>query len=277
MKTTRGLSLLIAIVLILSNTATVFGQLLDTEKHWAEEVVEYMVDKGIIHGYPDGSFRPENNMTKAEFYKVVNELVGYAEKSEIDFEDVGENDWYYEHVQKGVKAKYIDKIKTLKNVELSEDTDLTKLTASDFEVTATDSKATVGAAYQDGSAATWKVNVEAEDDTHKDYTIKITVKLAKIELTVIEPVDGEAPDFNVNPLGVGYSAKNIRWYVGNTDTEATTFEAGQEYRLRMNISINIGYSFDEDASKVYFNGKEVTVGNVNGSTLENVYYIFTAK
>ncbi|MFA7412560.1 MAG: S-layer homology domain-containing protein, partial [Tissierellaceae bacterium] len=101
-------------MLILSSTTTAFGQVIDTEKHWAEDVVEYMVEKGIIHGYPDGSFRPENNMTRAEFYKVVNELMGYTAKTKIGFEDVVEGAWYYEHVQKAVGAKYIEEAELLK-------------------------------------------------------------------------------------------------------------------------------------------------------------------
>ncbi len=39
-----------------------------------------MTTEGVINGYDDGTFKPDNNMTKAEFYKVINHLMGYEEK-----------------------------------------------------------------------------------------------------------------------------------------------------------------------------------------------------
>ena len=38
--------------------------------------------KGILSGYPDGTFKPTNKMSKSEFYRVINGLMGYTEKSE---------------------------------------------------------------------------------------------------------------------------------------------------------------------------------------------------
>ena len=35
--------------------------------HWAYNSVTAMVNKGVIEGYPDGTFRPENNVTRGEF------------------------------------------------------------------------------------------------------------------------------------------------------------------------------------------------------------------
>lgn len=103
----RVLSLFMVFALILSSAITVFGQGSDYETSWAKNEIDYMKEKKILSGYPDGTFRPNNNMTKAEFYKVINGLIGYTEKAEINFNDVKETDWFYEEVQKGVKANYI--------------------------------------------------------------------------------------------------------------------------------------------------------------------------
>lgn len=43
----------------------------DIKNHWAEEVVKKMVALGIISGYPDGTFRPDASVTKAEFCKIL--------------------------------------------------------------------------------------------------------------------------------------------------------------------------------------------------------------
>ena len=51
------------------------------ETHWANTYVADMTQKGIMMGYPDGTFRPDENVTYGEFIKmtVVAAEVGYAE------------------------------------------------------------------------------------------------------------------------------------------------------------------------------------------------------
>jgi len=34
--------------------------------HWAEIFIEELYDQGITGGYPDGTYRPENRVTRAE-------------------------------------------------------------------------------------------------------------------------------------------------------------------------------------------------------------------
>jgi hypothetical protein len=84
-----------------------YGEGKDYEGHWAESTIKGWIDKGYINGYPDGSFRPEGQVTRAEFVKLANKLYGYTEMSEITFEDVNQNDWYYDDVQKSLAAGYI--------------------------------------------------------------------------------------------------------------------------------------------------------------------------
>ncbi|MGE5381246.1 MAG: S-layer homology domain-containing protein, partial [Methylocystaceae bacterium] len=46
-------------------------QFTDLNNHWAEDFVNKLIAKGVINGYPDGSFKPEQTMTRAEFITVV--------------------------------------------------------------------------------------------------------------------------------------------------------------------------------------------------------------
>lgn len=39
----------------------------DLTGHWAENTIKEMVTRGIARGYPDGTFKPDNNITRAEF------------------------------------------------------------------------------------------------------------------------------------------------------------------------------------------------------------------
>lgn len=103
----KVLCIALCLMFIMSNITTAFALEKDYENSWAKNEIEYMKNRGIVSGYPDGSFKPSNNMSKAEFYKVINKIMGFAQKSEISFNDVVTDNWYYNDVAKGVAAGYI--------------------------------------------------------------------------------------------------------------------------------------------------------------------------
>ncbi len=43
----------------------------DIDGHWAQDKIDYLVGIGAISGYPDGTFRPDAPITRAEFAKVI--------------------------------------------------------------------------------------------------------------------------------------------------------------------------------------------------------------
>lgn len=89
-----------------ANTASQFSDL--NESHWAYEGIEKLVDAGIIAGYPDGTFKPEGNITRAELIKIVNLIYSYADKQETaNLYDIRPEDWFYDHVLIAQKAGYI--------------------------------------------------------------------------------------------------------------------------------------------------------------------------
>ncbi len=70
----KVLLLILAILIITSNLA--YGtignpdpvlELWDIENHWGEKYIKTLVARGGISGYPDGTFRPNKTITKAEF------------------------------------------------------------------------------------------------------------------------------------------------------------------------------------------------------------------
>lgn len=79
----------------------------DISGHWAEEQIQGFVDNGYIKGYPDGTFKPENNITRAEFMTIANNAFGYTEKAEIDYSDVADGSWYEDAVAVARAAGYI--------------------------------------------------------------------------------------------------------------------------------------------------------------------------
>ncbi|MDD3350553.1 MAG: S-layer homology domain-containing protein, partial [Eubacteriales bacterium] len=64
---------------------------------------------GYINGYPDGSFRPEGSISRAEFVHIANGIFGYKGTSNISnlFGDVKTGAWYYDDVMIAQQAGYI--------------------------------------------------------------------------------------------------------------------------------------------------------------------------
>ncbi len=69
----------------------------DASNKWHSEAVNYVVAKGYISGYKDGSFKPENNITRGEFAQM---LSGYLKNtsSQTQFSDVS-NHWAKDAVE----------------------------------------------------------------------------------------------------------------------------------------------------------------------------------
>lgn len=77
--------------------------------HWAYEAVTDLNEKGIISGYPDGTFRPDSFVTRSEFSKLLSVFVDTeTDFNENAFDDVSENDWYYKYVMSLKKAGIIN-------------------------------------------------------------------------------------------------------------------------------------------------------------------------
>lgn len=65
----------------------------DTEYSWARDAIESLASEGIIGGYPDGLFRPEANITRAEFAKVIARAFAIRPSGEPRFKDVKKDSW----------------------------------------------------------------------------------------------------------------------------------------------------------------------------------------
>lgn len=67
------------------------------EKHKHYEAVVELVERGVVAGYEDGTFRPENEITRTEFCALLARTLGYNKESyiakKLPFSDVGEDYW----------------------------------------------------------------------------------------------------------------------------------------------------------------------------------------
>ena len=79
----------------------------DTEGHWAEREIKSWTTRELAGGYPDGTFRPDHDLTRAEFVVLVNRVFGYTQTSDLNFTDVLAEAWYASDIAKAKANGYI--------------------------------------------------------------------------------------------------------------------------------------------------------------------------
>lgn len=107
MKKRRAATAAAAITLSMAIGTTAFALPSDIGGHWAQPTIVQWTSKGYISGYPDGTFKPDNSITRAEFVVLVNKSMGYTKKGSAYFTDLSSSHWAYDEIMKGVSAGYI--------------------------------------------------------------------------------------------------------------------------------------------------------------------------
>lgn len=100
-----GALLLASGILASSLSAFAFSDI--NSENWANTAVTALSEAGYINGYEDGTFRPDANITRAEFVTIINNMKGNTIGSNKAFSDLADSSWYYESIGKGVAAGYI--------------------------------------------------------------------------------------------------------------------------------------------------------------------------
>ena len=86
-----------------------------TADYWAAKQIEDLTDKGVIVGYPDGTFKPDENVTRAEFATMAIKALGQEHTKiaqPITYTDITPDFWAYDSIQKAV---YFDLISSEKD------------------------------------------------------------------------------------------------------------------------------------------------------------------
>lgn len=58
----------------------------DTQGHWAEAYIEAIAPSGVINGYPDGQYKPNNTLTRIEYIAIIVNALGIAPRAPINGE-----------------------------------------------------------------------------------------------------------------------------------------------------------------------------------------------
>lgn len=92
----------------------------DINGHWAQKNIELAAGNGWINGYEDGTFRPNNNITRAETFAMINCVLDRQTESVSDLlptsemnmwsDNLNENAWYYKDVQEATNYHKCDRV-----------------------------------------------------------------------------------------------------------------------------------------------------------------------
>ncbi len=99
-----------------SNTYSGDDKFTDISGHWAASYINAAADKGWIHGYTDNTFKPSQNITRAEAMTLINSMLNRNVDVEGLLDDMVKwpdnsdvNAWYYTNVQEATNSHYYDR------------------------------------------------------------------------------------------------------------------------------------------------------------------------
>ncbi len=106
MKQFFAKALVLMAVLGFTSAATFAKEYKDLPKdHWAYKQIQILTDFNVVVGYPDGNYRPDQEVTRAEFSTMVVKAFDQQNAQIVKpakFSDVKEKDWFYGMVQRAV-------------------------------------------------------------------------------------------------------------------------------------------------------------------------------
>lgn len=80
----------------------------DISGHWAEELLVQKYNEGLITGYLDGEYRPDDKIEKSELVTIINRCFGLAKSDKNEYADISGDEWY---ISESAKAKYYGYVK----------------------------------------------------------------------------------------------------------------------------------------------------------------------
>lgn len=111
-KLRRAASVCLGLSLVFSSLGYVSAEagsvVKDYEGHWAQKQIESWLEKGWLKGFEDGSVKPNQSITRAEFVTLVNRFFEITESQPVKFTDLPTTGWVYEEFSKAASLGYIN-------------------------------------------------------------------------------------------------------------------------------------------------------------------------
>jgi hypothetical protein len=81
----------------------------DISGHWAEKAIREGAAAGLVDGYPDGTFRPDHPVTRAEFATMLHRMLAWPKGADAGFNDQADiASWASEAVSAAVRAGIVN-------------------------------------------------------------------------------------------------------------------------------------------------------------------------
>jgi hypothetical protein len=211
------LCMIVCVLLLLA--APVFAQPSDIQGHWANQQISNWVDSGYISGYPDGTFKPDNSITRAEFMVLVNKSFKFTVEAGINYNDVSPSDWFYGDLARARAAGYIT---GFPDGTMRPDSPISREQAATIVMYINKLKANAGAAngFTDAAAMIWSkgtIGAVAEADIMNGY-----------------------PDQTFQPFGLLTRAEAVVTLERALAAGVTIEQTPENYTISADVSANIG-------------------------------------
>ncbi|SHI81631.1 S-layer homology domain-containing protein [Dethiosulfatibacter aminovorans DSM 17477] len=100
---------IIILLLIMFSSQTAFSFTDLDENNPNTSMIMEFYERGLTKGYPDGTFRPQGTITRAEFVTFINRTFGYKEEAEsLPFSDVTGEEWFSGQLKVAIKKGFIE-------------------------------------------------------------------------------------------------------------------------------------------------------------------------
>lgn len=86
------------------------GSFPDVQNYWAQTYIGALARRNIISGFPDGTFRPDDPVTRAQFASIVTKAFPPGTQTQaaaIAFQDVPSNFWAYQPIQTAAQTGFL--------------------------------------------------------------------------------------------------------------------------------------------------------------------------
>ncbi len=250
-KVVQGLCIALCI-LILANTvafadttAAQTVQYPDIVGHKFEAQIRQWIEKGYIKGNPDGSFKPGNPITRAEFAALTNRAFGFNESIDINYTDIKTGDWYSNDASKATKSGYMKgsngKFMPLDNISRQELAMIVSRLAKTEETAVDDSQ--LKSLKDGGSIPAWSkaaVSTALKNGFFEGFVVDLFKPEEKITRAEAVVVLDRALKQGKEPL---LSEKNQKTVINTilSAADADFNEAGIQLKVS---GMSVGYNFD---------------------------------
>ena len=94
---------------VMTSTSTSFNDV--PSDKWYSKYIAFLDGKDVISGYPDGSFKPDKKITRAEFAAICvryyENTLGTITPAQTEFADLSGEHWVYEYIEKANAQEWI--------------------------------------------------------------------------------------------------------------------------------------------------------------------------